>query len=96
MTNYQTNVQEFAIGGQLLTISYNLNDIDSWSFSNEDNYKKYIKKQMAEFMATFILENNLAEYTSFNDPITLTKVLNMRCYLAPHDQVKILRVHSPK
>ena len=93
---YETKIQEFAIGGQLVTISYNLNDIDSWSFSNEDNYKKYIKKQMAEFMATFILENNLAEYTSFNDPISFDKIVNMRCYLAPHDQVKILRVYGPK
>ena len=46
MINYQTNVQEFAIGGQLVTITYNLNDIDSQSFSHDDDYKKYIKKQM--------------------------------------------------
>ena len=93
---YETKIQEFAIGGQLVTISYNLNDIDSQSFLYDDDYKKYIKKQMAEFMATFILENNLAEYTSFNDPISLDKIVNMRCYLAPHDQVKILRVYGPK
>ena len=93
---YETNVQEFAIGGQLVTITYNLNDIDSQSFLHDDDYKKYIKKQMAEFMATFILENNLAEYTSFNDPISFDKIVNMRCYLAPNDQVKILRVYGPK
>ena len=89
---FQTNVQEFDIGGKLLTVSYRLNHILTQNFL-DGNYREEVKKEMAEFMARYILENNLAEFTSMDDPLSQTKILNMRCYLAPNDQVKILRVN---
>ena len=90
---FQTNVKDFAIGGKLITVSYQLNHILTQNFL-DGNYREEVKKEMAEFMARYILENNLAEFTSMDDPLSQTKILNMRCYLAPNDQVKILRMYN--
>ena len=63
-------------------------------FDNDDvKAKATIKNDLAKFMSQFIIENNLAEFTVMNDPITFNKIVNMRCYLAPDDQIKILRIH---
>jgi len=90
---FQTNLQEFAIGGKLITVTYRLNHILTQNFLDE-NYREEVKKEMAEFMARYILENNLAEFTSTEDYGSQMKILNMRCYLAPNDQVKILRMYN--
>ena len=92
-TMFQTNLQEFAIGGKLITVTYRLNHIQTQSFLDE-NYREEVKKEMSEFMARYILENNLAEFTSTEDYGSQMKILNMRCYLAPNDQVKILRMYN--
>ena len=39
-----------------------------------------------------MLERNLVEFTSWDDPVTGKKHVAVRAYLAPDDQVKILRL----
>jgi len=43
-------------------------------------------------MAEFILENNLVEFTYQDNPIDMSRSIHVRAYLAPNDQVKILRL----
>jgi hypothetical protein len=54
--------------------------------------RQQIKQQLIQQMAQYILENNLVEFTQLDDPITGAKRIKVRAYLAPNDQVKILRL----
>lgn len=51
-----------------------------------------VKNELIQQMATFILENNLVEFTHYDDPIMFNRQIAVRAYLAPNDQVKILRL----
>ena len=51
-----------------------------------------IKEKLTRDLVQFILENKLVEFTQYNDPITQRSQLAVRAYLAPSDQVKILRL----
>jgi hypothetical protein len=51
-----------------------------------------IKEKLTRDLVSFMLENKLVEFTHHDDPITLRRQLAVRAYLAPSDQVKILRL----
>jgi hypothetical protein len=51
-----------------------------------------IKEKLTRDLVTYMLENKLVEFTHHDDPITLRRQLAVRAYLAPSDQVKILRL----
>ena len=51
-----------------------------------------IKEKLTRDLVSFMLENKLVEFTQYNDPITQRSQLAVRAYLAPNDQVKILRL----
>ena len=68
---------------------------DSFRLMIEDGdleAKKKLKSDLIYQMAEFMLENNLVEFTYYDDPITMDRQVAVRAYLAPSDQVKILRV----
>ena len=48
---------------------------------------------MATHLVKCMMENNLIEFTKIEDSATGSYRLHARCYLAPNDQVKILRTH---
>lgn len=54
--------------------------------------RQKIKEKLVHDLATYMLENNLVEFTQMDDPITFRKQIAVRAYLAPNDQVKILRL----
>ena len=51
-----------------------------------------IKEKLTRDLVHFILENKLVEFTHHDDPITMRRQMAIRAYLAPNDQVKILRL----
>jgi len=51
-----------------------------------------IKEKLTRDLVSFMLENKLVEFTHQDDPITFRRQLAVRAYLAPSDQVKILRL----
>jgi hypothetical protein len=51
-----------------------------------------IKEKLTRDMVHFMLENRLVEFTHHDDPSTMKRKLAVRAYLAPSDQVKILRL----
>lgn len=54
--------------------------------------RMHLKKKLVMDMATYMLENQLVEFTQMDDPLTLDKTVMVRAYLAPSEQVKILRL----
>jgi len=53
---------------------------------------KSVKEKLVRDMVSFMIENRLVEFTHQDDPITFSRKIAVRAYLAPNDQVKILRL----
>jgi hypothetical protein len=87
--NFDLNVKEYAIGGKLLTMRMTFNEYDSTVLTKEQ-----IKEKMAINLAQAMVENNMIEFTRQVDHSTLNVMIHARCYMAPNEQVKILRIHE--
>lgn len=92
MMEAKFDTYEYAIGGKMVvgraTMSehYKLMMEDG----NNDAIKK-IKEDLVHQMATFMLENKLVEFAYQDNPMDYSRSIAIRAYLAPNDQIKILR-----
>ena len=84
---------DYPIGGKLLSTSVDITFADTNRFLTDDDFKNAIKQRMATHLVKCMMENNLIEFTKIEDSKTGSYRLHARCYLAPNDQVKILRTH---
>lgn len=91
--NYNFSSYEYAIGGKMVRVTYQMSELESTQFA-DDEFKRRMKSELAFKMAEFIIENRLCEFTQHHDPIGFRNLISMRCYLAPNDQVRILRIHN--
>ena len=88
---FQTH--DYAIGGKLVQGKAIMDESYSELLRSGDaEAKRNIKKTLVIQMAEFMLENNLVEFTQQDDPLTFRKAIMVRAYIAPNDQVKILRL----
>jgi hypothetical protein len=84
---------DYVIGGKMvvgrttMTEDYKLMFLDGDKTAQEK-----VKSELIHQMAEFILENNLVEFTYYDNPADLSRQVAVRAYLAPSDQVKILRM----
>lgn len=85
------NTQDYAIGGRMITVTL---DIDAQAFMSDEEWRKNIRLRLATQLALAMLDQDLMETTSYQDPSSYHKTIAARCYLAPRDQVRILRVHK--
>jgi hypothetical protein len=84
---------DYAIGGKMVIGRARMTEHFRMMLENGDEEtKKLLKSELIHQMAQYMLENNLVEFTYMDDPITLERQVAVRAYLAPSDQVKILRV----
>lgn len=89
-------VYEYPIGGKMVVGSASINHSYMQLIDSGDKAaKQQVKQQLIHQMAQYILENDLVEFTqtqAFN-PNSFDKEIIVRCraFLAPNDQVKILR-----
>lgn len=93
MTNepvFQT--YDYVIGGKLVVGKALVEDSFVHLANTDHEARMMLKKKLVMDMAAFMLENNLVEFTQQDDPMTMRKHVAVRAYLAPNDQVKILRL----
>ncbi len=84
------------IGGKLIQAKLELSVTEAMSFQSDDDYKRAIKRKIASDLARVMIESNLIEFTRLPQPTTGTDIIYARCYLAPDDNVKILRMQYVK
>lgn len=89
-------VQDFAIGGKLLTVKFDFSQTTVLTALNDAAFRDHVRQTLAKHLAERIMQEGLVEYTQLRDPVTQTLRVAARCYLAPNDQVKILRTHVKK
>jgi hypothetical protein len=83
---------DYAIGGKLIVGRASMDETFAEILGKDIDAKKRLKEKLVHDLATYMLENQLVEFTQQDDPITFTKTIAVRAYLAPNDQVKILRL----
>jgi hypothetical protein len=84
---------DYAIGGKMVIGRARISEHFRMMLEDGDEEaKKTLKTDLIQQMAMYMLENNLVEFTYHDDPITMDRQVAVRAYLAPNDQIKILRV----
>lgn len=83
---------DYVIGGKLVVGRTTLDESYSQLMNTDYEARERVKKELIHQMAQFMLENQLVEFTQQDDPLTFRKHIAVRAYLAPNDQVKILRL----
>lgn len=84
---------EYAIGGKMVVGKAVMSDsYQEMLASGNLEAIRQVKSELIHQMAEFILENKLVEFTQWRDPSSYETHVAVRAYLAPSDQVKILRL----
>lgn len=83
---------DYVIGGKLVVGRASMDDTFAEILGKDIDAKKVVKEKLVRDLVTYILENQLVEFTQQTDPITFSKTILVRAYLAPNDQVKLLRL----
>lgn len=84
---------EYAIGGKMVVGRATMSEDFRMKMEDGDATAiMQIKEKLTRDLVQFILENKLVEFTHHDDPMTLDRQIAIRAYLAPSDQVKILRL----
>ena len=83
---------DYIIGGKMVVGKATMDDSFATMLMSDKDARENLKKKLISDMAQYILENNLVEFTQQDDPLTMAKIVYVRAYLAPNDQVKVLRL----
>jgi hypothetical protein len=83
---------DYVIGGKLVVGRVSMDETFAEILGKDIDAKKRLKEKLVHDLATYMLENQLVEFTQHDDPVTFNKTIAVRAYLAPNDQVKILRL----
>lgn len=74
------------IGGKLLVAELEITEYDLLRLTDID-----IKERLTNILAKGIMNSEHVVFTKSADPIKFSELVRARCYLAPSDQVRILR-----
>ena len=87
---------DYPIGGKMVVGRAEMDE--SFRLMLEDGDATAImqeKEKLTRDLVHFMLENKLVEFTHQDDPLSFRRQLAVRAYLAPNDQIKILRLSKP-
>lgn len=85
---------EYAIGGKLVTASATMPAFELANMLHEPAGKDELKEKILKILVNHILEKNLVSFTKMENILDNTVSIVCRMYLAPDDQIKILRMAS--
>ena len=88
--NVDVSQKEYSIGGKLVTATYTGTYIDKIAW--QPDYENMVKERLAEELVRYMMENNLIEFTKQLDPNTDNTLYRAHVYVAPNNQIKILRI----
>jgi len=96
MTDAMFSSYEYAIGGKMVIGRAEMDEAFREMMDNGDKTAiLQVKEKLTRDLVIYMLENKLVEFTHHDDPITFRRQLAIRAYLAPSDQVRILRLSKP-
>lgn len=87
--------EEYAIGGKMITVKVSVPDETFTRAMSNDTAREEVRQMLVEQIASIILDRKLCEITQMKD-VMLTTTVAARCYVAPNEQIKILRTVAAK
>lgn len=91
--DFEFTYKDVAIGGKLVRGTIHVPDHKMVAINSDHEFKQYFKTKMATQLAEYMISNGLVEFTQIRDHTPFDTIVYARCYLAPNDQIKILRTH---
>ena len=85
--------EEYAIGGRMITAKIEISAMEQMHMDSKE-WRMNIRQRLANQLSLAMLDMDLVETTSFQDPGLGRTTIAARCYLAPNGQAKPLRVHK--
>jgi hypothetical protein len=85
--------KDHAIGGKLIYSKVNIDLLTMAQMNNDESAKHKFKKALISNLVDYMIASNLLEMTQKFDPESNTYEISTRCYLAPNEDIKILRTH---
>jgi hypothetical protein len=82
---------DYAIGGKMVVGTVIMDEMEAMKLDDTIGGKAELKERLLYQMVEYILEKNLAEFTVAEDRANGMIKYRVRAYLAPNEQVKILR-----
>jgi hypothetical protein len=93
MTDPIFHSHDYAIGGKMVVGRAEMSEDFRMMLEDGDATAiMQVKEKLTRDLVSFMIENKLVEFTHHDDPITFRRQLAIRAYLAPSDQVRILRL----
>ena len=87
------NTYDYPIGGKMVVGKAQMSEEFKVMMDDGDiTAISHVKEKLTRDLVHHILESKLVEFTSWDDPVLGKKHVAIRAYLAPNDQVKILRL----
>ena len=88
--------KDYAIGGKMVSVSVRVaEDVMVKQFSDEQA-RQYMRQKLCEELAAAILAEGLVEINQAKNPYDFSTKIVARAYIAPDDQVKLLRTLNIK
>jgi hypothetical protein len=83
---------DYIIGGKLV-VGRAVIDESYFALMNSDvEARQKVKEKLVMQLGTYMLENKLVEFMQAPNPMDQTTTVMVRAYIAPDEQVKILRL----
>ena len=91
--NVEFESHDYAIGGKMVVGRAEMTEDFRMMLEDGDATAiMQVKEKLTRDLVSHMLTNKLVEFTHYDDPNTMRRQLAIRAYLAPNDQVKILRL----
>lgn len=91
MDNFDFKVRDYPIGGKMVRVSASMSNEYKMLAMTDMQAREQIREHLVTQLVEFILQNKLCEITQTSDPMSGGSIVYARMYLAPDDNIKILR-----
>jgi hypothetical protein len=88
MDNLKFEAYDYTIGGKMVVAKCDINELD---FEHTHLWKEQVKLKLATQLAQYMIEKNLIEFMQQANPSAFSRTVVCRAYLAPSEEIKILR-----
>lgn len=92
MNQPQFDTFDYAIGGKLVVAKTTVTEaVKELMQDGDPGAIHHIKSELIHQLADYMLSKQLVEFTHWDDPISYNRTIAVRAYLAPNDQIKVIR-----
>lgn len=89
----QVGVRDMPIYGKMVSAQMKISAIQAVQSAYYDN-REFIKRELAQQLVKYLIENNMIEYTVQQYTTDDSKLVRARVFVTPDDQTRMLRIYA--